>query len=942
MRLKRAFMLARSLPNDTLSRAAQGASRAGIRLLGRLLGEVIVEQHGPRAFQRVEDIRRRLVGEHLGAGPEADAALSEGLVRLSLQDVIVLIRAFAIFSQLANVADDQQARRDAKLEEARVLRRLEDEPLDAESVAAYLESAVLSPVITAHPTEVRRKSIQDREAAIAALLDVHERRDARTAERSRIEKALKAEIRILWQTRMLRPARLLVTDEIDNAHSVFVRTFLTQVPALKRRIAEVCGLKQPLPPVVLLGSWVGGDRDGNPFVTAEALDYAVTRQAAAAIDHYLDELNALAGELSMSDELVKTSPAVRALAAEGTHASPHKADEIYRQALSACYARLAATRTRLLGAPPTRPARVTADPYANPGELAEDLEAVARSLEDAGDEDLAGGRLLDLREALASFGFHLAVMDLRQNSDVHERVVGELMSSAGVADAYGKLDEPSRVALLARELQSPRPLRSPYRDYSEETAKELAVGAAAAGLKARFGDGAVANHVISMTKSVSDMLEVAVLLKESGLFTPGEDPACALRIVPLFETIADLRAASEVMGAWFDLPLVRKVLDGQGGLQEVMIGYSDSNKDGGYVTSTWEIRAAIARLTALGHARGVRMRFFHGRGGAVGRGGGSSFEAIQALPADAVACGVRITEQGEVVASKYGDPEIGLANLETLAAAALLANLAPEPDAVDGGEGAALMDAAERRGLRRLSRPGLRDPRLRDLLPPVHAPAGDRRPEHRQPAVGAHQLQPDRGSARDPLGVQLVAGAGDAARLVRLRLGGGGRGGRGGGHGGAAGAARRLGLLPRDGGEPGDGAGQVQPADRAALRGPGGRPRPRRRRVRAHRGGVDRHPRRGADHHRPGRPARTHPAPGGLHPHAPALHRGAEPLAGRPVAAPARRGRRGGRGPRHPHVDQRRLRWAAEQRLGAKREIAVGPPSSFDRLRMRAIATAVQ
>jgi phosphoenolpyruvate carboxylase len=504
---------------------------------------------------------------------------------------------------------------------------------------------------------------------------------------------LKSEIRILWQTRMLRPARLLVTDEIDNAHSVFVRTFLTQVPALKRRIAEVCGLKPPLPPVVLLGSWVGGDRDGNPFVTAEALDYAVTRQAAAAIDHYLDELNALAGELSMSDELVKISPAVRALAAEGTHASPHKADEVYRQALSACYARLAATRTQLLGAPPTRPARVTAEPYAGPGELAADLELVARSLEEAGDADLAGGRLLDLREALASFGFHLAVMDLRQNSDVHERVVGELLAAGGVAEDYGKLDEAARVALLCRELASPRPLRSPYRAYSEETAKELAVGGAAAGLKARFGDGAVANYVISKTDSVSDMLELATLLKESGLFTPGEAPSCALRIVPLFETIADLRAASEVMGAWFDLPLVRAVLEGQGGLQEVMIGYSDSNKDGGYVTSSWEIRAAIARLTALGHERGVRMRFFHGRGGAVGRGGGSSFEAIQALPADAVACGVRITEQGEVVASKYGDPEIGLANLETLAAAALLANLAPEPDVVDGGEGAARMDA---------------------------------------------------------------------------------------------------------------------------------------------------------------------------------------------------------------------------------------------------------
>ena len=288
-----------------------------------------------------------------------------------------------------------------------------------------------------------------------------------------------------------------------------------------------------------------------------------------------------------------------------------------------------------------------------------------------------------MREAVAAFGFHLAVMDQRQNSDVHERVVGELLAQAGVCEDYLSLPEARRVALLVAELASPRLLRSPYRDYGDETRSELGVVDAAARQRRRFGDGAIANYVISKAASVSDMLEVAILLKEAGLFVPGETPACALRIVPLFETIDDLRNSSDVMAAYFDLPLARAILAGQGGLQEVMIGYSDSNKDGGYVTSNWEIRTAINGLLALGAKRGVDMRFFHGRGGAVGRGGGSSFEAIQALPAGAVRRGIRITEQGEVVSSKYGHPLGGLTSLETIAAAALMADLEHESDSAD-------------------------------------------------------------------------------------------------------------------------------------------------------------------------------------------------------------------------------------------------------------------
>jgi phosphoenolpyruvate carboxylase len=443
-------------------------------------------------------------------------------------------------------------------------------------------------------------------------------------------------------------------------------------------------------PFLKLGSWVGGDRDGNPFVSAETLDYAVRRQSECVIDHYLSQIHALGAELSLSDELVKTSDALKGLASMAQHISVHQSDEPYRRALVACYGRMAATRRELIGHDPARPSRFKAQPYARPEEFLADLDIMAASLKQNGDPDLAEGRLQTMRDAVSAFGFHLAGMDLRQNSDVHERAVGELLRMAQAGPDYATLPEDARVKLLLYELSHPRLLHSPHAVYSEETQRELDIVARAALLKQKFGEGAVTNYVISKAASVSDMLETAILMKEAGLFTPGETPQARLRIIPLFETIADLRAAESVMQAYFTHPLVRAMIAGQDHLQEIMIGYSDSNKDGGYVTSTWEIRMAVARLVALGARLGVRMRFFHGRGGAVGRGGGSSFDAIRALPKGASESGIRITEQGEVVASKYGDPETGRASLETILAAALLAELAPEPDTADT-EGAELL-----------------------------------------------------------------------------------------------------------------------------------------------------------------------------------------------------------------------------------------------------------
>ena len=660
-----------------------GASREMVRFLGRLLGEVIREQHGAAAFDRVEGLRRFVVTEHREG--RSSTPLIRQLSHLPLRELTLLIRAFSIFSQLANIADDYLVRCDSEAADRDPLRQLAGRPeMTPDRIHAYLSGAVITPVITAHPTEVRRTTILDREAAIADLLPVYDHYANNDGKRAEVEAHLKREIRILWQTRMLRPTRIHVTDEIENAAAIFARTFVSQLPAVKQRLASLFGLESPLPASLVAGSWVGGDRDGNPFVTAASLDYSVRRLSGIALDHYLEELMALGGELSLSDELVGVSKALAALASGSAHASEHKKDEPYRRALTRIYGRVAETRTMLLSAPPQRAPRSAEAAYGSAREFADDLAVIANSLIQNGSPDLAQGRLGALREAVESFGFHLAVMDLRQNSAVHERVVAELLREAAVCTDYAALSEADRVVLLVNELANPRLLRSPYRNYSPETARELEIADQAARLKTAFGENAVANYVISMARSVSDLLEVAILLKEAGLFRPDSHPSARMRIVPLFETIQDLRAASEVMASFFDLPMARAIIAADDDLQEVMIGYSDSNKDGGYVTSNWEIRSAIVKLIGVAKARGIRLRFFHGRGGTVGRGGGPSFEATRALPEGAVAAGLRLTEQGEVVASKFGHPDVGRRTLERLVAASLLADFDPEADATDG------------------------------------------------------------------------------------------------------------------------------------------------------------------------------------------------------------------------------------------------------------------
>jgi phosphoenolpyruvate carboxylase len=494
---------------------------------------------------------------------------------------------------------------------------------------------------------------------------------------------------------MLRYARLTVRDEVTNGLSYFEQTFFSELPALYADLEKRLGFRGPAwagyeaPPFLRIGSWIGGDRDGNPNVTADTLREALGLQSAAVLSQYQAEVHALGAELSLSTRLVRVSSALSELSARSPDSSPQREDEPYRRALIGIYARLAATARALGGkaAAPDGP-----PPYDSAAALRGDLDILHESLAAHGAAALARGRLRRLRRAADLFGFHLASLDLRQNSDVHERAVAELVAVARRTD-YRSLDEAGRVALLAGELATPQLLATPHVAYSDETRGELDAARAAAEGRRLYGPGAVASYIVSKTDGVSDILEAAVLAKEGGLLRPHEN-ALDVNLVPLFETIADLRNAGAVMDRLLEVDAYRRLLGSRGGVQEVMLGYSDSNKDGGPLTSAWELYKAQLALIGTCRRHGLKLRLFHGRGGAVGRGGGPSYDAILSQPAGAVAGQIRITEQGEVVASKYANPEIGRHNLEVLAAATMEATLFQGPDpGVSRSDFAEAMDA---------------------------------------------------------------------------------------------------------------------------------------------------------------------------------------------------------------------------------------------------------
>ena len=673
--------------------------REDIRLLGRLLGDTVREQEGGEVFDLVERVRKASIRFHRDNEVGARRELSAILDSLDNDQTLAIVRAFSYFSHLANIAEDQHHTRRNR---AHVVRRSAPRPgsmryalararaagFDGAALMHFLDGALVSPVLTAHPTEVRRKSTLTRELEVSALLDERERIAGDDDETARNEEKLRRAILLLWRTNMLRQTRLKVIDEVANGLSYYDYTFFRELPRLYAAIEDdlaamddkVTGRR--LKSFLRVGSWIGGDRDGNPFVTAPVLKEATRLQSARALGAYLDELHELGGELSISGMLTRITPELKALADRSPDQSPARKDEPYRRAISGIYSRLAKTAETLDHYIALRQPAGDAPAYATPEEFAADLETISQSLEASGARILARGRLRSLRRAVDVFGFHLAPLDLRQNSDVHERTVAELFAAADSSVEYLKLDEDQRIDMLRKELVNPRPLLLPFHSYSEETAGELAIFRAAAEIKATYGAAAIVTAIISKCQGVSDLLELALLLKEVGLVDA--KGASRINMVPLFETIDDLRACVEVMDRLLATPEYARFVASLGQEQEVMLGYSDSNKDGGFVTSGWELYKAEIGLVEVFRKHGVRIRLFHGRGGSVGRGGGPSYDAILAQPGGAVQGQIRITEQGEIISSKYSNGEVGRRNLETLVSATLEASLleeqTPAPD----------------------------------------------------------------------------------------------------------------------------------------------------------------------------------------------------------------------------------------------------------------------
>ena len=673
-----------------------------IRLLGRILGDVIRVQEGPQAYELVEQIRKLSVAFRRDADHEADKALKKLLKNLPGDRAVSVIRAFTYFSHLANLAEDRHhIRRRAIHERAGhtqegsidvALQRLRWAGITPRSISDMLATSYVSPVLTAHPTEVQRQSILDAERDIAHLLTERDAIKARAAavnaakdaltpkELAANELQMRARVMQLWQTRLLRFTKLTVADEIENALSYYEATFLREIPKLYAELEEALP-GQPIASFLRMGQWIGGDRDGNPNVTAQTLEHALTRQSDVALRHYLTEVHYLGSELSLSAMLVPFGTEMLALAAQSPDTNEHRQDEPYRRALTGIYARLAATLKVLTGGDAARHAVVPQNPYASAEEFLADLRTIEASLCSHHAEAVAAQRLHPLIRAVEVFGFHLATVDLRQSSDKHEEVVAELLTAARVEKNYSQLDEHAKQALLLGLLNDARPLRVPGADYSAHAVSELAIFEMARRMLASFGQQAIRHYIISHTETVSDLLEVLLLQKEVGLLrgTLDSEAHNDLIVVPLFETIEDLRNAAPIMRDFYALPGVTALVQRSGGEQDIMLGYSDSNKDGGIFTSNWELYRAEIALVALfdklQSSHGITLRMFHGRGGTVGRGGGPSYQAILAQPPGTVRGQIRLTEQGEVIGSKYANPEIGRRNLETLVAATLEATL---------------------------------------------------------------------------------------------------------------------------------------------------------------------------------------------------------------------------------------------------------------------------
>lgn len=636
-----------------------------VLILTELLEDITKNMLAPETFEKIIQLKELSTQEDY-------QGLNRLVTSLSNDEMVYISRYFSILPLLINISEDVDLAYEINHQnniDQDYLGKLSTTiklVAEKENAVEILEHLNVVPVLTAHPTQVQRKSMLDLTNHIHSLLRKYRDVKLGLINKDKWHNDLRRYIEIIMQTDMIREKKLKVTNEITNAMEYYNSSFLKAVPHLTteyKRLAQAHGLNLKQAKPITMGMWIGGDRDGNPFVTAETLKQSALTQCEVIMNYYDKKIYQLYREFSLSTSIVNVSKQVREMARQSKDNSIYREKELYRRALFDIQSKIQATKTYL-----TEDEEVGTR-YETANDFYKDLIAIRDSLLENKGESLISGDFVELLQAVEIFGFYLASIDMRQDSSVYEACVAELLKSAGIHSRYSELSEEEKCDLLLKELEEdPRILSATHAEKSELLAKELAIFKTARVLKDKLGDDVIRQTIISHATSLSDMLELAILLKEVGLV---DTERARVQIVPLFETIEDLDHSEETMRKYLSLSLAKKWIDSRNNYQEIMLGYSDSNKDGGYLSSCWTLYKAQQQLTAIGDEFGVKVIFFHGRGGTVGRGGGPTYEAITSQPLKSIKDRIRLTEQGEVIGNKYGNKDAAYYNLEMLVSAAI-------------------------------------------------------------------------------------------------------------------------------------------------------------------------------------------------------------------------------------------------------------------------------
>ena len=688
--------------------------REEVSILTDLLTDVTRKILSPETFEKIEMMEDLAVHSKY-------QELKEIVEELTTEEMVYISRYFSILPLLINISEDVDLAYEINHQnniDQDYLGKLSttiDLISTRENAKEILENLNVVPVLTAHPTQVQRKTMLDLTNHIHTLLRQHRDVKAGLVNEKKWLGNLRRYIEVMMQTDMIRDKKLKVTNEITNVMEYYNSSFLQAITNFMveyKRLAEERGIKLDNPKPITMGMWIGGDRDGNPFVTAETLKLSATLQSEVILNYYIDKVYTLYRTFSLSTNLSETSQAVAEMAALSTDKSVYRENEPYRRAFHYIQSKLIQTLLYLKEgnfsnegqrltdrAEKTLSAKTTPSvsnkgreiipnyiqsrisetltelkkeetpSYKTAKEFKEDLQVIYDSLIEHHGEALVTGDLTELLQAVDVFGFFLASIDMRQDSSVHEACVAELLASANIVKDYSSLSEEEKCQVLLKQLlEDPRILSATHEPKSELLQKELEIFKTARQLKDALGEEVIKQNIISHSTSVSDLLELAIMLKEVGLI---DENGTRVQIVPLFETIEDLDNSCETMEKYLSLPIAQKWIASKNNYQEIMLGYSDSNKDGGYLSSCWTLYKAQQQLTAIGDKFGVKITFFHGRGGTVGRGGGPTYEAITSQPLRSINDRIRLTEQGEVIGNKYGNKDAAYYNLEMLVSAAI-------------------------------------------------------------------------------------------------------------------------------------------------------------------------------------------------------------------------------------------------------------------------------